>query len=345
MTKDPNLIKAAEWLAELEMSDDVTTATRDEFQKWLEADFRHRVAYTRVQRNWQTLDRLPLLLGPPKYRSWQDVQVAIRDLHDLAERKRTARERRKQVTRIAGCAAAVAAAIVATLYNHTWLELPQSTHWMIYESTDRPIPVMLEDGSLLYLNRNSHVRVRFTRSRRELALDAGESFFKVKHEPRSFVVWVDKASLLATGTEFSVKRHPGGFFEAAVKQGSVEIDSPQCSCDHKQLRLRGGHAATVTASAMRNLDQSPADTAHTFEWTDNLEINETLAEAVTKFNWYNDKKLSIASPAIEKLEVGGFYNWSRPEAFAASLREQGIGYRVLLSDEPGRSRIELYQIR
>jgi len=178
MTKDPNLIKAAEWLAELEMSDDVTTATRDEFQKWLEADFRHRVAYTRVQRNWQTLDRLPLLLGPPKYRSWQDVQVAIRDLHDLAERKRTARERRKQVTRIAGCAAAVAAAIVATLYNHTWLELPQSTHWMIYESTDRPIPVMLEDGSLLYLNRNSHVRVRFTRSRRELALDAGESFLK-----------------------------------------------------------------------------------------------------------------------------------------------------------------------
>jgi transmembrane sensor len=346
MTTDPNLIEAAEWLAELEMSDEVTAHTRGEFQQWLESDFRHREAYARVERNWRTLDRLPLLLRPPKYRSRQEVMAAIRDLHARTDRRRVARKRHHKITaRIAGCAVAVTAAVAVTFFSSSWLEVQQPTHWTGYESADRPIPVRLEDGSLLYLNRNSHVRVHFTDSSRELSLDAGESFFRVSHEPRSFVVWVDKTSVRATGTEFRLKRHPQGMVEAAVKQGSVEIDSPQCTCDHKQLHLEAGHAATVTASEMRKSEQSASDTTHTFDWTNTLQIDETLAEAVTKFNWYNDKKLDIANPALERLKVAGFYDWSRPEAFAASLHEQGIGYRVLPSSEPGKSRIELFQIR
>jgi transmembrane sensor len=344
MANDPILNDAAEWLMTRELSGDTAGDGRDAFQEWLEASLAHRNAYSCVERNWQTLDRLAVLLPPSKYRSVEELMAAVQGRDEKCKRCKRAKWVRKRLKKAAiGIVGGVAvAALVVAIIPFLSYRSPQSTEWTRFEATNRPLPVRLDDGSLLYLNRYSQVRVHFTDDRRELALDVGESFFKVSHEHRPFEVRVDTTRVLATGTEFLLGRHPNGRVEAAVREGSVEINSPQCTCDRKQLKLVSGRIATVTANELRESFRGVLGVSHAFDWADTLEVDETLAEAVTQFNWYNENKLEIVNPALTTLKVAGFYDWSRPEAFAASLSEQGVRFRLLSSAEPGPSRIVLY---
>ena len=81
----------------------------------------------------------------------------------------------------------------------------------------------LPDGSVLHLNTDSAVTVRFTRAERLVSLDRGQALFDVAHQdPRRFRVQTDRAGVMAVGTQFDVYRK-SGTTTVTVVEGSVEV--------------------------------------------------------------------------------------------------------------------------
>jgi transmembrane sensor len=67
--------------------------------------------------------------------------------------------------------------------------------------------IKLTDGSLITLNRNSRVTVRFSAQERYIELERGEVFFDVAPDAsRPFRVLTDSATVEAVGTQFDVER-------------------------------------------------------------------------------------------------------------------------------------------
>ncbi len=342
MISDHVLKEANRWFIELRDCG-AQTAVRKRFEKWLLADSTHRLAYARAEQNWRALDRLTRFLGPITYATSDDLMRALRGESEEMERRRLARERRTRL--IAGAAVTCAMVGIAAVWLMRPLTETRRLPWTPYETTNQSIPLKLQDGSLLYLQRNTHLRVRFTQSTREVFLDSGEAFFRVRHEPRAFVVMADRAVVRATGTEFLLAYHLNGQVDAAVKEGRVQVSSPECDCEEKQLPLEAGQSAVVTAHAVRVGGESAAQVARKFAWTGVIHLDGTIAEAAAKFNWHNEQQLVIADADVAGLKVGGIYNWSLPEEFAASLQERGVDYQVIESSDPTKVRILLRKRR
>jgi transmembrane sensor len=338
MTRHSVHLEAAEWHAKLKSSAE-GAAQCDQFERWLTADPAHRQAFSQVEQEWRNLDRLSCFLGPTQYASSDEALLAVRQYSARMDAERASRERRHRMNmRVAFGAVA---AVVATMISLFWLGHANPTPYAQYTSTDRPVPARLEDGSLMYLNSNSHVSVRFTAALREVVLVEGEVFFDVRHERREFEVFVAKSVVRATGTQFVVRKEGNQQVDTAVLRGSVEIRSPQCDCEPKLLKLEAGHSATVKANQLRQSERSAAEVTRNFAWTKTLQLDGTLVEAVSMFNLHNDIQLVIGDPDLSSLPVAGFYDWSRPQAFAASLHDQGVSYRQIQSDRPGKTVIQL----
>lgn len=102
--------------------------------------------------------------------------------------------------------------------SYTVIEIPRGGEYI----------VRLEDGTVVYLNSESELRipVHFGSEERLVWLK-GEAYFSVEHEnKRRFVVRTDRADVSVLGTEFGVRAYAGEkeFLTTLVK-GSVEVKS------------------------------------------------------------------------------------------------------------------------
>lgn len=341
MTSKQVLSDATKWLVEMKTSEDAE-ARRDEFDAWLAQASTHRKAYDRVEKQWRGLDRLAVWLRPEKYTSCDTLIAEVRKVSQRMQRERADRGRPRRVA--AGVAVSSVIAVAVTLFLVLRLGIPLPLSWTHYHSADRPVPTVLEDGSLLYLNANSDLRVRFTRSRREVELGRGDAVFRVRHNSeRPFEVAVDGTVVRAIGTEFWVKRGANGEVDAAVKEGRVEIRPPGVSCREPQkCDLEAGQTANVRANKVHVEKSSVAEITRTLSWAKTLlYLDGTLAQAVAEFNQHNRRQLVIEDPALQVIKVAGLFDWSQPEEFAESLQDQGVGYRLMPSAEAGEPRIVL----
>jgi transmembrane sensor len=336
MTSRQVLSEATNWLVRMKTSEDAE-ARRDEFEAWLAQTPAHRSAYERVERQWQDLDKLAVWIRPEKYTSCGSFLAAVRKVSERTQRERADRDRRRR--RAAGVA--VIAAAVALFVLRLGIPLPLS--WTHYRSAERPVPITLNDGSLLYLNAHSDVRVRLTRSLREVRLDKGDVFFKVHPEPkRPFEVAADETVVRALGTEFWVKRGTDGEIDAAVTEGSVEVRPAGILHHRRDARLVAGQTANVKANEVLVKKSSVAEITRKLSWAERLlYLDETLAQAVAEFNLHNECQLIIEDAALGLVKVAGVFDWSQPQEFAESLQDQGISYRLIPPDQAGKARIVL----
>ncbi|WP_140185022.1 FecR domain-containing protein, partial [Vibrio parahaemolyticus] len=70
-----------------------------------------------------------------------------------------------------------------------------------------PKEVTLPDGSQLFLNRNTRIHVAYETPVRNILLEKGNVYFKVKSNPyRPFIIQADKRRIQVVGTEFEVNK-------------------------------------------------------------------------------------------------------------------------------------------
>jgi transmembrane sensor len=289
--------EAARWLAARDAGATAPAQTR-EFDRWLEADIRHRVAYLRLEANWRRVARL------------KDLRPLDRDVDpDLLKERRLRRS---------WPMATAAALLIALGVGGTWL-YQQKYGWQVYETRIGGFSrIVLEDGSVVDLNTNSEVRVRLA-SVRELRLERGEGRFQVAHDAtRPFVVAAADAAVRAVGTAFTVRLREDSQVEVLVSEGKVAIAAPHVP---PAPPLAAGHAALVTPDRISVTLLPPTLLERRLAWTaGRLEFRgESLAEAVAEFNRYNLRQIRLADASLGSLRVGGNFKATDPESFAAAL--------------------------
>jgi len=295
VSSDTIELQASRWLASRDARpDDPDLASA--FDQWLHADIRHRVAYLKLQAAWRRGDKL------------RDLRPLDRDVNpDLLRPPR-------RYWSLAIAASALVVLLGAGVYFAT-----TQLGWQRYETRVGGLSrIVLEDGSVIDLNTDSEVRARIGSRRREVRLVRGEGRFQVAHDKtRPFVVSAADADVRAVGTAFSVRLRERQV-DVLVSEGIVAIDAARIA---HAPPVHAGEAAVVLPDrvSVRRLETPQLESR--MSWTTGrLQFRgDSLADAVEEFNRYNRRHLRLADASLAQLRVGGTFNATDPESFAAAL--------------------------
>ncbi len=187
----------------------------------------------------------------------------------------------------------------------------------------------LADNSILHLNTDTSVTVRYSKTERVVLLSSGEAEFEVVHDSgRAFRVYAGPAQVVDVGTQFDVRLAPGSAVVTVV-EGRVavaQVPSPQTyGSTHPPLapfvQLRAGQQIRVTEG---DWPAKPitVEAQSTTAWLRGQIIfeHERLSQVAAEFNRYAPTPVEIAAPALRDLEISGVFATDDTPAFIAFLR-------------------------
>jgi transmembrane sensor len=305
--------QAARWLTELDTSERIE-ALWPEFETWLNASPEHREAYHRAELARCELEILRDEVMSVEEVTQESVLAAVSRLPVASARRRAL-----------WIGIPVTAGFVLTLLA-VFVVMPAYTKqraWAHYRTELGQLKhIVLEDGSVVDLDTNTHLRARLSWTHRDLVLEKGQAAFDVRSEwLRPFDVEVNDDIVHATGTQFAVDRRDADTFDTFVQKGAVDIirlDS--AGGTQTEEGVSAGHTATITPGGVHVESDKPSDAARHLAWVDGiLDFNDTLEYAVNEFNRYNTRRLVIADHALDERLVTGRYRATDPDAFADAL--------------------------
>lgn len=289
--------RAAEWLARRE-SEEWDEETKAEFETWLTHSFTHRVAFLRIESAWIYTKRLSVVrrpfapMTPPVKQSWRGP------------------------ARIAAVVAVVAGVGAAALIY------PSKSQDQVFRT---PLggreTITLNDGSSIELNTDTVLRARITTGRRQLWLEKGEAYFKVKHDAsHPFEVLAGDHRIVDIGTQFTVRRD-GEKLKVALLEGSIRFDAP-AQATKKPLYLKAGDELLATAGSLSVHRSSSTQSNRELGWRKGMLFfdNTPLIDAAAEFNRYNRKKIIIADEAAGRRAIGASFAINNIELFARMSR-------------------------
>lgn len=293
-----SLQEAAAWFTRLRQ-DAVSEATIDEFFAWRRTPA-NEAAYAKVEERMRRADRL------------RNDPELVRMTEEVLRRPSRAAQisvffKRSAPIALAGAAlAAIAVVVVIATRPPTY-----STEIGAQQV------VRLEDGSIVRLNTDSKVQVRYGKDVRRLVLERGEAFFEVaRDERRPFVVEAGEAEIRALGTKFDVRRRAEQT-EVTLVEGKVEVareGRPQAWTlrPHQQIIVNGSEPAPRSV-----------DVAEATSWTTGrLRFSNTpLVSAVEEVNRYSRTKIVLAAGDVASVEVNGAFEAGDTAAFVSAVTE------------------------
>ena len=325
--------QAAEWLARRD-APDWSDSDGAQLERWMQASFRHRVAYLRLESVWKKTGRLKALGAgyasgeiPPPGQWHRSPFAETLDITQAAPvgRKNGGRgpgrdRSRRRPVLVAGVLASLLACAI-------WYAVP---HGSKYQTPIGAVEtVAISDGSRVTLNTDTEIRVALSEGERGIQLDRGEAYFEVaKDTHRPFVVRAGTVSVTAVGTQFSVRRQ-GLDTLVVVTEGVVRVQGYGVASSSELQPVAAGQSARVTEAGILIQDDPAPRVEEQLSWrTGVLVFRDTrLEHAVAEFNRYNARKILIADPALKDLRVAGSFKATSTDAFV-HLLEQGFPLRV-----------------
>jgi len=201
----------------------------------------------------------------------------------------------------------------------------------------------LEDGSVIHLNTNSRIALRFAGHSREVRLLQGEALFRVHHDAvRPFRVYTSDAVIQATGTQFNVYNRPDGT-EVAVIEGRVNVtpernlslakfNVPAASVpeDPATRSVGASQEARVERGGVLSVRAVP-DVADSVARRERRLVfrQETLEHIVAEFNRYNARQIHLENAAVASRVFTGVFDADDPDSLAQVLARDSslsVGY-------------------
>jgi transmembrane sensor len=187
----------------------------------------------------------------------------------------------------------------------------------------------LADGSVLRLNTDTQVAVRYERTSRWIALERGQAVFEVAHDPnRPFRVIAGTAEVVAVGTKFDVYLQPGSTLVTVV-EGRVTVGSiaELSSAEIKRAGTRGTIAVGAGQQVRVADGQLPSgttqiDARRATAWLRRqIEFDhEPLAVVAAEFNRYIPTPIDIDTPALRDVPISGVFAEDDADSFVTFLR-------------------------
>jgi transmembrane sensor len=338
---------AATWIARRSEASWIEADTAS-FNVWLAESVGHRAAYYRLNRIWTQVGSLEspgvTVRAGRRYRHFAlaasvlllfvGALVAVREgLLDLTSGRSEVQHSLAQV-RVAPKAdtavapkANTAVALQGGTTGGSGASLPaQSFHRRFNTAVGAARTFSLPDGSHLTLDTDTQVRVSMDGRSRVVEFDRGQVYIQVAHDSRrAFVVNAGQLSVIAVGTEFSV-RGEGSDFRVVVAAGVVRLerhtgDEAPAVARPDDVLLRAGGIARVESDAIQVRQGQASEVEGNLSWRDGVLTfrHASLAEAAAEFNRYNTRKLVIADFTVADLDLGGVFQSSDVEAFVRLL--------------------------
>lgn len=312
--------EAAHWVMRLDRG--LTPAEQDSYLQWLAGDPRRGQAMARLGHIWDSFDRLAGL---------QTAVEAVAD-PDLLRPHEKGRARRVRWGRWAAIplAAAAAIAVVGFIHQRVPLETREAVVAPVSEMASlAPIEErVLEDGSVLRLNRGAIVTVDYTGTERRLRLERGEASFKVTKNPaRPFVVHAAGVAVRALGTEFNVQLGEHAV-DVIVTEGIVAlVDSSAPEVQDAATVLAGQRALIPIerAAGKPAVTTPPAEElSRRLGWQPRLLTfnDEPLAVIVGEFNRHNPVRLRFDDPSLENLRLSMRFRSDNVQGFLRLLESE-----------------------
>jgi transmembrane sensor len=183
--------------------------------------------------------------------------------------------------------------------------------------------VRLSDNTVLHLNTDTAVAIRYSRAERQVTLRSGEAEFEVAHDPnRTFRVFAGSAEVVDIGTTFNVRMNQDSTLVTVV-EGQVSVGLARPGADHgpQFVQLVAGQQIRVAEDGWP-ATAAAIDTRHTTAWLRRQIVfeQEPLERVAAEFNRYGPKPIEIVTPALRNLQISGVFATDDPEAFIAFLR-------------------------
>lgn len=170
--------------------------------------------------------------------------------------------------------------------------------------------VVLSDGSLLQLNTDSEVAVRYDETRRHIELHRGEVFFDVAKNPnKPFVVEAGSERVTAVGTAFSVDASRQSATEVIVTEGKVRVNhrGTDAGSRYDDVFLTPGQKVVVRNNRPEISVGEDADAL--LAWREGMLVfqGESLAEVIKEIDRYTPLSFKLLDTDIAAISVGGFF--------------------------------------
>jgi transmembrane sensor len=196
----------------------------------------------------------------------------------------------------------------------------------------------LADNSLLNLNTDSAVTIRYGATERLVMLTSGQAEFDVAHEPnRAFRVIAGSAEIVDLGTKFDVRLEHDSTLVTVVEGRVAVWPSSEKSSENSSQNHASRHVQLGADQQIRVTEAEwPAapvavDAQSATAWLHReIEFNhEPLERVAAEFNRYAPKPIEIVTPALRSLPISGVFATDDTEAFIAFLRRlKGVRVEV-----------------
>ncbi|MFT4089104.1 MAG: FecR domain-containing protein [Asticcacaulis sp.] len=198
--------------------------------------------------------------------------------------------------------------------------------------------VPMADGSVISLNTDSRIRVRYSNGQRLVHLDKGEVLFEVAHDAaRPFIVKALGTEVLAVGTSFTVRKLGDAGVQVMVREGLVKINH------HNQaqgLKVGANSRAIVPAGEASLTPAARVEAypvARELVWREGRISfeGETLRSAAAEFRRYSETRIVIDDPQVANETITGLFQSNDPVGFARAVAVS-FGLRAEVSEKQVR---------
>jgi transmembrane sensor len=324
--------EAADWFVANRQGLDA--ARRRQFTAWLKASPIHVEEYLGIATLAQDL---PRAAADPRV-SLDALLERARDANDnnvreITPQVRTASGRIPRIHWLPAAAAALGLVGLSFLWwssDRTTQPRESVTHYAAGHGEQ--LTQRLADGSVIHLNTDTSVAIRFGMTERRIDLESGQAMFEVAHDAaKPFRVIAGSAQIIDVGTKFDVYMRRGET-QITIVEGRVRVsvnpprggrrDIPTSKeVTQEPLELTAGQQVRVEPGEL-SLRASDVDTQRATAWLLRRIVfeQEPLGVVVEEFNRYSNRPLEIQTPALKRLAISGSFAADDVESFVAFLR-------------------------
>lgn len=311
-------LEASAWIAKRD--EGFTAEDQDGFFDWLAQDPRHKEIYNERLAFWDGMDGMA---------DWRPEHSSKPNMDLLAYRTPSRWKKRFCVL-----GAIAASLLVGLLFFERGMQQEQfESRVLAFGGAQSYENYVLDDGSVVELNKDAEVSVQYTSDKRLIFLHTGEAHFMVaKDKNRPFQVRAGDATVEATGTAFNVALEESGI-EVLVTEGRVRIDAPSMVSSQGDVgfienpaqELVEGQRSVIAPSAQLGAPEittiSVEEIDQRLSWKGEiLDFTQVpLSEVMTEFNRRNRTKIVVGDPDLLDLEITAKLRSNNLDGFLALL--------------------------
>lgn len=301
--------EAATWLVRLE-AEDISDGEIARFHEWIAASAQHRAAFQEIARTGAEFDALGVLASQAGLKIPPGLEATAAAARGQT---RSMRMRRWWQPRRIALAAAVLLVVAAGVLR---LAVPAGREYVT--PVGQRAQVTLDDGSVVDLNSNSRMKVRYESGRRLIDLEFGEALFAVARDAeRPFIVHSGSGTVRALGTRFNV-RSRGPEVTVTVLSGTVLVapdPRPQAGTEqgdsvtraHELVRAGEQLAYGERLGPVRKVSRTRLVYATAWREGRLYVDDERLDAVIEEIQPYSRRRIVIADGALQMLRVGGVF--------------------------------------